>query len=85
MPTYEIELSRTATKALKKLPKQVSARIFEQIRKLALNPRPNGVKKLTGHSLYRIRVCEYRVIYDIHDGKLTVLIVDVGHRKEIYK
>ncbi|TAH35684.1 type II toxin-antitoxin system RelE/ParE family toxin [Candidatus Saccharibacteria bacterium] len=86
MPTYEIKLSRLAVKTLKKLPSHISARIFQKIELLADDPRPAGVKKLTGYaSFYRIRVGDYRVIYDIHDGRLTVLVVEVGHRKDIYR
>ena len=86
MPTYEIKLSRLAVKTLKKLPGQVSAHIFQKIKLLSSVPRPNGVKKLVGYSsTYRIRGGNYRVVYEIHDDVLTILIVEVGHRKDIYR
>ncbi len=82
---YETELSRPAVKALKKLPRHISARIFRKIELLGNNPRPKDAKKLVGLNSYRIRVGDYRVIYDIHDGKLTVLVIGVGHRKDVYR
>ncbi len=85
MTIYEIELSRPAVKALKKLPRHISARIFRKIGLLAADPRPEGAKKLVGSASYRIRVGDYRVVYDIHDGVLTVLVVAVGHRKDVYR
>lgn len=85
MPIYEIELSRSALKTLKKMPQNISARIFHKIELLATDPRPAGTKKLVGSDSYRIRVGDYRVVYNIHDGRLTILIVEVGHRKDIYR
>ncbi|MGA0557011.1 type II toxin-antitoxin system RelE family toxin [Larkinella sp. VNQ87] len=57
---------------------------MEAIKALADNPRPFGCKKLKGRKGYRIRVGDYRVVYEINDGILVVLIIDVGHRREIY-
>ena len=86
MPIYEVKLSRLAIKTLKKLPQQASARVFQKIELLTKNPRPAGVKRLSGYAgYYRLRVGDYRVIYEIHDGRLTILIVEVGHRKDIYR
>ncbi|MEW5948302.1 MAG: type II toxin-antitoxin system RelE/ParE family toxin [Thermodesulfobacteriota bacterium] len=55
------------------------------IQGLSEDPRPSGVKKLTGRNAWRIRVGNYRVIYEIQDNSLVVLVVSVGHRKEIYR
>ncbi len=53
---------------------------------LAVNPRPKGVKKLSGlDDLYRIRVGDYRIVYQIHDDRLIVLVVRIGHRKDVYR
>lgn len=86
MKTYEISYARGVKKDFKSIDRKDHGRIIAAINRLADNPRPAGVKKLTGYaSFYRIRVGDYRVIYDIHDGRLTVLVVEVGHRKDIYR
>ena len=85
MKTYEISVSRIATKTLRKLPKLVSVRIFQKIQLLATDPRPAGCKKLVGLPHYRIRIGDYRVIYGIDDGALIILIVEVGHRRDVYR
>ena len=60
-------------------------RIIERVEELASNPRPAGVKKLVSEdNLYRVRVGEYRAVYQIRDRELVVLIVKVGHRREVY-
>jgi len=70
----------------RKLSQQLQDRIQTQIDDLAIEPRPNGVKKLKGEeNSYRIRVGDYRVIYDIFDDFLLVSVVEVGHRSEVYK
>ena len=84
--TYQIEFTKGAVKQLKKLPVEIRERIDLKIQELAVNPRPDGVKKLeTELSLYRIRVGDYRVIYQIQDDVLLVTIVKAKHRKEIYR
>jgi len=70
----------------RKLSQQLQDRIQTKIDDLAIEPRPNGVKKLKGEeNSYRIRVGDYRVIYDIFDDVLLVSVVEVGHRSEVYK
>lgn len=59
--------------------------IKEAIASLALNPKPQGYKKLKGTDAYRIRSGNYRIIYEIHDSIITVVVIDVGHRREIYR
>ena len=86
--TYKIQVAEKAIKALKKLPKRDRERIEEAIDFLAIDPRPNGCKKLEGKrssALYRIRSRKYRVVYSIQDEMLFLLVVEVGHRKEIYR
>jgi mRNA interferase RelE/StbE len=83
--TYRIEFTPLARRQIKKLPREVQKRIIERVEELASNPRPAGVKKLvSGENLYRVRVGEYRAIYQIRDRELIVVIVKVGHRREIY-
>ncbi|AFY99984.1 type II toxin-antitoxin system RelE family toxin [Calothrix sp. PCC 6303] len=84
--SYKVEILKGALKQLKKLPSELQERIQVKIDDLAIEPRPNGVKKLKGkENTYRIRVSDYRVIYDIFDDNLVVSVVEVGHRGKIYK
>ncbi len=82
---FQIEILRSAQKSLSQIQSQDQDRIIEAIRSLADEPRPHGCKKLSGRDAWRIRVGNYRVIYEIRESKLVVLIVDIGHRKEIYR
>lgn len=82
---YSIIFEKTAQKKLYKLPEAIRNKIISKISALKENPRPSGCKKLTGRPGYRIRIGDYRVIYLIEDGKLIVLILDVGDRKNIYE
>lgn len=82
---YEILFEKASIKSLSKLPADVQAKIIEVIEKLSENPRPHGSKKLEGREGYRVRIGDYRVIYLINDKTITVLILDIGKRKEIYK
>lgn len=81
---YELVIDRYAQKQLYKIPPPHFNRIVKAIDELAYNPRPPGCKKLTGRSAYRIRIGNYRVIYNISDNVLTVFVIDIGHRKNIY-
>jgi mRNA interferase RelE/StbE len=82
---YSIKLKPSAKRQLTKLHKAIVPRLQAKIDALAENPRPDGCKKLQGfENRYRIRVGEYRVIYEIHDDVLLVLIVKVGPRGDIY-
>ena len=82
---HSIEFAPRAAKAFASLPPIVQARIAPIIDHLALVPRPKGVKKLQGpDDLYRVRAGDYRVIYQIQDKRLLILVVKVGHRSDIY-
>ena len=83
--TYAIEIIRSAQKQLSKIERQEQKRIIENIRNLAENPRPPGCKKLSGRSAWRIRIGAYRVIYEIYDDHLLVLVLTIGHRGEAYR
>mgnify|MGYP003412982198 len=86
MPVYEVLLSKTARKQLAVLPVFIHNKIIEDISHLSSVPRPIGCKKLKGYNnSYRIRVTDYRIIYEIEDKILRVLIVAIGHRKNIYE
>lgn len=89
---YSVEFTSRAEKDLGKLSRQVAAKILSKITDLANDPRPDGSKKLTNlyvpnapDTLYRIRIGDYRVIYSIEDDIVTVTIVKVAHRKQVYK
>ncbi len=88
MAKYKIVFNKNYLKDLKKIPKRDQATIAEKILDLETNPRPINCKKLKGPShppAYRIRIGDYRVVYTIHDHVLLVLIVTIGHRKNIYQ
>ena len=82
---YAVFIERYALKQIAKLDKKIIPIVKEAIAELAFNPRPHGCKKLKGEEAYRIRVGDYRVIYEIEDDKIIVIVVSVGHRKDIYK
>ena len=81
---YRIEIDRHAQKQLGKIPAPYFNRIVKAINALEANPRPPGYKKLTARPGYRIRIGDYRVIYKIEDKVLTILIIEIGHRREVY-
>lgn len=83
--TYAIEILRAAQKELAKIDRQAQSRIIASIRGLATDPRPASCKKLSGRSAWRIRIGAYRVIYEIHDNQLVVLIVTIGNRNDVYR
>ena len=82
---YKITLRKRAIRALEKINEPYYATIKQAIYSLANNPRPQGCKKLKGRDGYRIRVADYRIIYDIFDEVLIIDVIDIGHRKDIYE
>jgi mRNA interferase RelE/StbE len=82
---YKVMLKKRAIKALQKINEPYYSNIWVAIYSLAENPRPQGYKKLNERSGYRIRVAEYRIIYEIQDSILLVDIITLGHRKDIYE
>lgn len=82
---YKIQILKSADKTLRNVARKERVRIVEQISQLAENPRPFGCKKLRGTEFYRIRIGDYRVIYKIEDEVLLILVIRIGHRKDIYK
>ncbi len=84
MARYSIEISRTAEKQLKKLSRDDQHRVVRAILALAGDPRPQGSRKLTGYDdVFRIRVGRYRVLYSVSGKKLVVIILKIGHRKDV--
>ena len=86
MACYNVIVKASAKKELATLPKPIIARLITAIESLAIDPRPNGVRKLTGtQDLYRVRVADYRIVYRIEDDKLIIEVVRVAHRKDVYQ
>jgi mRNA interferase RelE/StbE len=86
MASYNVELTRTAEKQLRRIAKRDRSRLVEAICGLADAPRPKGARKLRGYDdVYRIRVGRYRVVYEVFDDRVVVIVLKVGHRKDIYK
>ena len=85
-PSYRTELAPAAVRQFLKLNPTAQRRIQAVIELLAVDPRPPGAKKLTGgDGVWRVRTGDYRVVYEVHDKVLHVLVVAVGHRREIYR
>jgi len=83
---YRIEFSPTAERQFKKLLKEVQARLKHRIDILAENPFPRGVRKLSAEEdLYRLRIGDYRIIYQVQGKALLILILKLGHRKNVYR
>ncbi len=85
MADYSIFFKESVRKDLAGIPAQDLRRIMERIGSLAHDPRPPGSERLSGQERYRIRQGNYRIIYSIQDGELTVWVVKVGHRREVYR
>ena len=82
---YNLEVKESVLKTLKRLPRLDQIRIAKVIKSLTDNPRPPNCLKLADSPYYRIRTGDYRIIYDIQDDKLIILILKVGHRKDVYR
>lgn len=82
---YTINFKKRAIKDLEKINEPFYSSIKQAIHNLVDDPRPLGYKKLKGRDSYRIRVGNYRIIYDIYDHELIIDIIALGHRKDIYK
>lgn len=86
MPNYHVAFTRSADKQLQRLPTATQRRIVLAAEALADDPRPPGSVKLAGEAnAWRIRVGDYRVLYEIRDRQLLILVVRVGHRKDVYR
>lgn len=84
MSKYRVEFTPAALRQFKKLPKEIQRRVATVIDKLERNPYPDGAKKLTNEDrLFRVRIGDYRVVYQVENKQLLVLVVRVRHRKEV--
>jgi mRNA interferase RelE/StbE len=85
-PRYQVSFAPAADRQLRKLPQAVQKRIVRAVEGLQTNPRPPGAIKLQGeHDLYRLRAGDWRVVYQLADDRLVVLVVRIGHRGDVYR
>jgi len=86
MASYRIEVSATAEKQIRKLRREDQLRVLRAIRDLAGESRPSGSRKLRGYDdVFRIRIGTFRVIYSVEKDRLLILVLKVGHRRDIYR
>ena len=85
MGKFEVVFKRSVARDLRQIPKKDVARILKRIEALKIEPRPPGVEKLSGQEKYRIRQGVYRILYEIENNKLIIVVVKVGHRRDVYR
>ena len=85
MASYRLLIKPSAAKELEAIPKKDRRRLATRIEELSENPRPPGCEKLSGHNLFRIRQGNYRVLYSVEDRDLVILVIRVGHRRDVYR
>ena len=85
MASYSLEIKRSAAKELAQVPPKDRGRIIARIQALADDPRPVGAEKLSGQDRYRVRQRDYRVLYEIEDHILRIMVVKIGHRRDVYR
>jgi mRNA interferase RelE/StbE len=83
--SYSLEIKRSAAKELSQLPRKDRGRVIARIEALAQDPRPAGAEKLSGQERYRVRQGDYRILYEIEDQVLRIMVVKIGHRREGYR
>jgi mRNA interferase RelE/StbE len=83
--SYRLLIKPSAGKEIEALPKQDRRRIVAKIMSLSRDPRPPGCEKLSGHDQYRLRQGNYRILYEIQDLGLVVVVIKVGHRRDVYR
>jgi mRNA interferase RelE/StbE len=82
---YSVEIKRSAASEIEALPLRERRQIVERIGRLVDDPRPRGCEKLAGGERYRVRQGDYRIVYTIEDALLTIWVVRVGHRRDVYR
>ena len=85
MVSYSLEIKRSAAKELAQLPPKDRGRVVARIQALADDPRPVGAEKLSGQDRYRVRQGAYRILYEIEDQVLRIMVVKIGHRRDVYR
>jgi mRNA interferase RelE/StbE len=83
--SYSLEIKRSAARELAQLPPKDRGRVVARIRSLADDPRPVGAEKLSGQERYRVRQGDYRILYEIEDQVVRVVVVKLGHRQDVYR
>ena len=85
MGKYKLQIKKSAEKELRKIPKRELIKIINKIQNLSEDPHPVGSIKISNQEKYRLRIVNYRVLYKVEDNILTIFIIKVGHRKDIYR
>ncbi len=85
MASYRLLIKPSAAKELEGLPTKDRRRLADRIQGLSTEPRPAGCEKVSGHDLYRVRQGTYRVLYAVNDQEHIVLVIRIGHRREVYR
>ena len=85
MASFKVTVKQSVAKDLRRIPNKEVARILKRIEALAAEPRPPGAEKLSGQEKYRLRQGVYRIIYEIKEDELAIVVVKVGHRRDVYK
>ncbi len=85
MASYRLLIKPSAAKELEGLPLMDRRRVVARIQGLSAQPRPPGCEKLTGHDLFRVRQGKYRIVYEVQDHDLAVIIFKIGHRRDVYR
>lgn len=85
MASYRIEIKRSAAKELEQLPPKDRRRVATRIQALASDPRPPGAEKLSGQDRYRVRQGDFRILYEIFDDLILVIVVKIGNRRDVYR
>lgn len=85
MTSYRLVFRQSVAKDLRKVPREDAARILKRIEGLAVDPRPPGTEKLSAREQYRLRQGRYRVLYEVKDDEAVVVVVKVGHRRDVYR
>ncbi len=85
MASYDLYFKKSVSKDLRSIPRKDVGRILERIEALRIDPRGEGCMKLSGQDRYRVRKGVYRIIYEIHENELVVMVVKVAHRSAVYK
>ena len=86
MGKFRVELTRSAEKALRRIPKKILPKILAALSSLSFDPRPEGCRKLSGEvHTFRIRISNYRIIYEVLEHIVLVKVLKIGHRKDVYR
>lgn len=83
--TYTVRITSAARRQIRKLPRDGQERVLAVLSLLADEPRPSASKKLTGRSAWRVRTGNWRIIYEIHDDELLIMVIAAGNRRDVYR